>query len=138
MKALLTLILLTLILSGLPPVARCDTLPADALQAATDFLASYDQGDWIGCWQNASEEFRQSQPLEQWIDASNRRENLLGPAVSRTLLKTTPLQRLSNFPDGDYLAILFQLQTTRKQKASELVVVGQQNGHWQVTLFRRL
>lgn len=137
MKKPLFSLLLALCLATLPATGRAAVSSPEALQAATDFLALYDQKDWIGCWQSASEEFRLNQPLEQWSDAAERNLQLLGPALVRSLVKTTSLRRFPDFPDGNYQAMVFQVQTTRKQKASELVILSHKDGRWQVASYRR-
>lgn len=131
MKRLSLLIVLSLIFL-ICSDSIADTFSAQALSTAETFAATIDSQDYQGAYLSGSALFRLTYPQSEWIDKSERTGKLLGKAQQRKLKAVRAVSTYPGLPDGDYLLVYFEVQTERKDKAAEVMLVGQVGSTWQV------
>ncbi len=106
---------------------------AAAEQAARDWLAYVDEGEYISSWNGAAEAFREQIGPQAWQDAVSRARGPLGKLVSRKLRSATYTTSLPGAPDGDYVVLHYDTVFENKAAAIETVTPVLENGEWRVS-----
>lgn len=105
----------------------------EAIQTATIFAQTIDRGDFSAAYDSASPLLQLLHDKKDWIDQTQRHQQLLGAVSQRTLVAVRSVSTFPQLPDGDYLVIQFTAQTPLKQEAREVILLRQQsNGIWQI------
>jgi Protein of unknown function (DUF4019) len=102
-----------------------------ATDAATQWLALIDSGQYPESWFQASSDFRGAASKEQWIHALNTVRMPLGKLVSRQLKSATYTTKLPNVHTGEYVVIQYDTSYEKAVGMNEtLVMMLEKNGSW--------
>jgi hypothetical protein len=104
-----------------------------AVEAAKEWLATVDAGDYADSWTEAAEFFRNAVTQAQWEQAVEGVRRPLGAVESRKLKSAQYTTTLPGAPDGEY--VLIQFTTTFEHKASAVETVTSMkdpDGAWRV------
>ena len=105
-----------------------------ARDAAQQWLALTDAGQYGPSWDNAAEMFRTSVTKATWLSAMNAVRTPLGTLGNRKLKSATYTRSLPGAPDGAYVVIQFDTQFQNKASAVETITpVLEKDGSWRVT-----
>jgi hypothetical protein len=105
-----------------------------ATNAATEWLALIDSGQYGESWFQASSDFRGAASKEQWIHALDTVRAPLGKLVSRQLKSATYTTKLPNAPPGEYVVIQYETGYEKAAGMVEMLVMMQEkNGSWKAT-----
>ena len=127
----IALLLLPVIL-GLNSQVQADDKQRLAEQAALDWLAQLDAGDYQGSWQSAASLFKMQVSSEQWEQAASRARTPFGSLESRELVEATYSTSLPGAPDGEYVVLMFRTAFENKSEAVETVTPMLDDGEWRV------
>lgn len=104
-----------------------------AVQAAQNFLALVDTGDYGGSWETASRIFQTRYDRAAWVQEMGSVRPFFGRVIGRVILAVRSEDSFPKAPDGAYVVILFQSTFENKEKAKEVVVMTLDgNGQWRV------
>jgi hypothetical protein len=104
-----------------------------AVEAAKEWLALVDAGEYADSWTEAAEFFRNAVTQAQWEQAVEGVRRPLGAVESRKLKSAQYTTTLPGAPDGQYVVI--QFTTTFEHKASAVETVTSMkdpDGVWRV------
>ena len=102
-----------------------------ATDAAAQWLALIDSGQYGESWFQASSDFRGAASKEQWIHALNTVRTPLGKLVSRQLKSATYTTKLPNVHPGEYVVIQYDTSYEKATGMIEtLVMMQEKNGSW--------
>jgi hypothetical protein len=102
-----------------------------ATDAATQWLALIDTGEYPESWFQASSDFRGAASKEQWIHALNTVRTPLGKLVSRQFKSATYTTKLPNVHPGEYVVIQYGTSYEKAPGMIEtLVMMLEKNGSW--------
>jgi len=105
-----------------------------AVEAAKEWLAIVDAGDYAGSWTEAAEHFRKAVTQKQWVKAVHAARQPLGELVSRELESAQFTSTLAGAPDGEYVVIRFTAEFENKASAVETVTpMKDPDGTWRVS-----
>jgi len=105
-----------------------------AVEAAKEWLALVDAGEYADSWTEAAEFFRNAVTQAQWEQAVEGVRRPLGAMESRKLKSALYTTTLPGAPDGQYVVI--QFTTTFEHKASAIETVTPMkdtDGTWRVS-----
>ncbi|WP_027367128.1 DUF4019 domain-containing protein [Desulfocurvibacter africanus] len=128
----LTVVLLLsffLTLNG-PAYAARPGVPADALDAAMDWLVLLDAGKYAESWTQAGRDFRQGLGKAEWARRMAAARSELGANTSRK-----PLDARETGPTGaagECLVILFGAVYDKVPYTTETLTLCRENGRWRV------
>jgi DNA-binding CsgD family transcriptional regulator len=118
---------------GSPPIPG--SVPAAAAanrtaveEAARQWLAVVDTGDWQGSWLKTGAAFRKLNTVEAWAKASEQARQPLGAVRSRVLLTHDTLPA----PPYGYDVVRFRTKFAEKAQAVETVTLQRQGQDWHV------
>jgi hypothetical protein len=131
-RAILALALFACVLAA-PPVAAQDSRESTVQQAARDWLAIVDRGDYKATWDAAGSKFRLAITPERWSEAIAAVRGPLGALAQRSVLKTTFTRSFPGVPDGDYALVVFRTAFEKKTEGDETVTLEHEpDGAWRV------
>lgn len=104
-----------------------------AAEAAQEWLAIVDAGEYADSWTAAAELFRNAVAQEQWVQAVEGVRQPLGDMLSRELKSAKFTTSLPGAPDGEYVVIQFTTEFEHKASAVETVTAMKDaDGTWRV------
>jgi len=104
-----------------------------AVEAAKEWLALVDAGEYADSWAEAAGYFRNAVTQAQWIQAVDGVRRPLGSLVSRELKSAKFTSTLPGAPDGEYVVIQFGTELEHKASAVETVTAMKDaDGAWRV------
>ena len=116
------------------PAFSADEKVDASTDAAQQWLALIDSGQYGESWFQASNDFRGSASKEQWIHALNTVRAPLGKLQSRQLNSATYTNRLPNTRPGEYVVMQYDTNYEKASRIVETVVtVQEKNGAWKVS-----
>ncbi len=127
-STLVTIFSLCLFTTG----SLADTFSAQAIAGANTFATTIDSGNYQAAFMSSSNLLRLANDKQEWIDKIERSRKLLGKVLHRELRALRSISAYPGLPDGDYLLIHYKVQTKRKAKASEIILLEKQNNSWAV------
>ena len=102
-----------------------------ATDAASQWLALIDSGQYGESWFQASSDFRGAASKEQWIHALDTVRKPLGKLVSRQLKSATYATKLPNVQAGEYVVIENRANYENASGMAEtLIMMREKNGSW--------
>ena len=116
-----------LLLSSLSLILCSQTLIADeaaekaAQDAAEQWLALVDQGQYAESWGTAASYFKNAVSEKQWLQSMKGARQPLGKLASRKLKSATFTKNLPGAPDGEYVVIQYATSFENKASAVETV-----------------
>lgn len=126
------LVALSTVSSG--PAVADDEAEAAAVEAAVEWLAVVDDGDYAESWKLAAEYFKGAVTEEKWEQALTGARQPLGALVSRQLRSKQYATSLPGAPDGEYVVIQFETSFENKAAAIETVTpMLEEDGEWRVS-----
>ena len=106
----------------------------DALDAAQEWLALIDAGDYGGSWDAAAELSKKAVTKEMWAQSIKAVRSAMGDLISRSVKSAKYTNSLPGAPDGEYVVIQFSTSFTNKKSAIETVTpMKDQDGRWRVS-----
>ena len=105
-----------------------------ATDAAGNWLALVDQGEYAKSWESAAEYFRGNVTKDQWGRLLTGARKPLGEVTSRRVKATHYSTSLPGAPDGEYVVVRFETAFENKRSAIETVTpMKEKNGAWRVS-----
>jgi len=102
-------------------------------QAARDWLAINDKGDFASSWRAAGARFRASLDEARWSAAAQKERTPLGAAKERTVASTVFTRKVQGAPEGDYAQVNFRtVFETRVGGAEQVTLERESDGAWRV------
>lgn len=138
--AMLSFAVAVLALSGAPEVAQDRAPPTEAAarsspvaesaasQAARQWLALVDAGDWPGSWAATAQSFRTQNTVEVWQSVSETARVPLGRVVSRRFTGEESIPA----PPAGYQLVRFQTSFANKPGATETLSLAREGESWRV------
>jgi hypothetical protein len=106
----------------------------EAVQAATEWLALVDDGDYELSWDRAAAYFRNAVTRESWKQSLDAVRAPLGEVQSRKVGSAQYATSLPGAPDGEYVVIEFNTSFVNKSSAVERVTpMKDPDGTWRVS-----
>lgn len=137
MRHTLRLFLVSLFVVGVPGLSASDEhagAERAAQQAAIQWLASVDEGQYGASWDEASSLFKNAISRSDWEKALQGVRAPLGSLKSRKLKSSTFTRTLPGAPDGEYVVLQYQTEFERKASAVETVTPERdKKGIWRVS-----
>lgn len=99
-----------------------------AVQAARQWLALTDKGDWSGSWNATGQAFKSLNTSERWADVSEAVRTPLGALVSRELIG----EEFVPAPPYGYQLVKFRTSYANKAGAIETLSLVREGGEWRV------
>ncbi len=112
--------------------ASAELFSGPAVTEAREFAQIIDSRKTEAAYTQASTLLRLSRDQQEWSQTINRSHALLGPVQERTLVAVRSVQTFPKLPDGDYLIVQFNAQTTHKSSAAEVILLHQEGSDWLV------
>ena len=105
-----------------------------AIAAASAWLSSVDEGNYVESWNQASGLFKAAVTEEQWQQSLRAFRSPLGKVVSRKLKWKQYTRTLPGAPDGEYVVIQYETTFEKKQSATETITpMLDRDGNWRVS-----
>jgi len=105
-----------------------------AIQAAQEWLALVDAGQYGESWETAAVLFKNATAKKQWEQTLAAVRKPLGKLVSRKLKSQTYRESLPGAPDGQYVIIQFATSFENKKSGIETVTpMLDKDGQWRVS-----
>jgi hypothetical protein len=102
--------------------------------AAAQWLALVDSGQYAESWFQASSFFRGTMSKEQWKDALDKVRAPLGKVESRQLKSATYTTKVPNAPAGEYVIIQNDTNFERVPRMVETITLMlEKDGKWKVS-----
>jgi hypothetical protein len=116
------------------PLARAqDPRAGLAQEAAREWLALVDRGDYEGAWKAAGARFRQGSDLRRWVQSVTRVRGTRGKVLRRTTFRTGFTHSFRGAPPGDYALVQFRASYANEGDAGEQVTLEHEpDGRWRV------
>lgn len=120
------------VFSQQPPMDRVDLQN----QAAEDWLALVDQGQYEESWGAASAVLKQAVTAAQWESTLNSTRSQLGGRLTRGLDARTEDSSIEGFPDGEYVILGFSSSFANDPQAVETLTIKlDSDGVWRVVAY---
>ncbi len=120
--------------AGGPAAGREQNDEAVAVEAAEQWLALVDKGEYATSWESAAEYFRGNVTTDQWSLLLTGARKPLGEVTSRRVKAKHYATSLPGAPDGEYVVIQFETAFENKQSSVETVTpMKEANGAWRVS-----
>lgn len=120
------------LLSATVTFAAQEDKEAVAEEAARDWLAYIDEGEYATSWSNSGGLFRQQLTSQAWEGAASSAREPLGEVNSRELKVTQYTTDLPGAPDGEYVIIQFDSTFANKEQGVETVTLVLEEDDWRV------
>ncbi len=108
------------------------SFPNAAVQAAETFVKTLDSQNYEFAYQETSLIFKTVQNEDLWLQKAEATRKLMGNTLKRTLKSIKITETYSGLPDGDYILVYFENQMEFKKKASEVVLLKNEDGSWNI------
>ncbi len=108
------------------------SFPNAAVQAAETFVKILDSQNYEIAYQETSLIFKTVQNEDLWLQKAEATRKLMGNTLKRTLKSIKITETYSGLPDGDYILVYFENQMEFKKKASEVVLLKNEDGSWNI------
>jgi len=106
----------------------------DALNAAEEWLALVDAGDYDGSWDATAELSKKAVTKEIWAQSIKAVRSAMGSLISRNVKSARYTNSLPGAPDGEYVVIQFSTSFINKKSAIETVTpMKDPDGRWRVS-----
>lgn len=126
---------LTLALGLLAALAACHAAEEEAAtQAADQWLALVDSGQYAESWKRSTSRFRESLSTEGWETTITAARQPLGELVSRELGNANYTDWLPGGLEGDYVLIQYRAEYENK-KTVETVTASFEEGEWRISSY---
>lgn len=123
---------LAVLMAASPPVRAENTPEMQAQEAALNWLALIDAGDYQQSWVTAADHFQSSIEEWQWASTLSKVRRPLRGVKSRTVSSVTFVN--SAAPGGEHFVIQFATDFRRKSGATETVTLLKNlDGRWRVS-----
>lgn len=119
---------LLLVLMLTMPLFAMANSPAE--QAASQWLATVDHGDFGDSWHQSAPFFQQQLSKTNWQRALNQVRKPLGRVISRHQLGSQQHTSLPGVPEGEYLIIQYQTEFVNKKSAIETLTLIKEDTLW--------
>ena len=103
-----------------------------ATDAARQWVALIDQGQYAESWEEAAELFRESITSAEWVKSLEMVRVPLGAVVSREVKNTARVTSLPGVPEGFYVIAEFDTSFQNKAGAIETITMSRQDNKWSV------
>lgn len=103
-----------------------------AVEAAQDFLALADQGEYGKSWDAACDLFQKGVSRERWVSAMKQIRKPLGEVESRKVKASMYTQKLPGVPDGEYVVVDFTTHFHGKKGTETVVTALDGDGQWKM------
>jgi DNA-binding CsgD family transcriptional regulator len=110
------------------PAPTASTAETAAVDAARQWLALVDAGDWKASYAATGSAFRKLNSLEQWTSAGQGAHGKLGAASSRQLMTAD----YSPAPPHGVWTLRFRSRFANGREVIETVALGYEDGSWRV------
>lgn len=105
-----------------------------AQQAAKEWLALVDGGDYDRSWDQAASLFKLAVTKADWEKAAKAARAPLGALKSRQFRSANYARSLPGAPDGEYVVIQYASRFDNKAAAIETITpMRDKDGHWRVS-----
>ena len=105
-----------------------------AVEAAMNWLALVDRGNYGKSWETAAGYFKGAVTEKQWEQALTAVRSPLGKVISRKLKSKQYATSLPGAPDGEYVVIQFETSFEKKKSSVETVTpMKEKDGTWRVS-----
>lgn len=129
------LVLVTIL--PLQPALAGDTMDAEAVSAAENFLDLIDQHDYQTSWEQGSFMLHRELSQQEWHKELEPIRPLFGTPLGRSLIALRLRDRHPGYPDGQYAILSFESSFSNKAQAVEsLILVKETDGVWRVLRYR--
>lgn len=133
-KRSLSIMIILLLWANSGAMARGAENTEQAVEAATQWLALIDQGQYSRSWQTAAVYFKAALTLAQWEQSLEAARKPLGKLITRKLKSARYMTSLPGAPDGHYVVITFETSFENKASAVESVTpMKDPDGQWRVS-----
>lgn len=105
---------------------------AASADAARNWVAMLDRGDWSGSWNAAGALFQQGVSAAVWASTVEPLRAPLGTTNSRVFEKVTRATELPGAPDGEYQLLEFRTDFANRAGTIETVVMAREGQSWRV------
>jgi hypothetical protein len=134
MKAHAAILLAIPLLLARAASAGQDEAVAQARQAAQEWLAIVDGGQYLKSWDEAATLFKSAVSQPNWEQAVRSARGPLGALRSRQLKSATFARALPGAPDGEYVVIQYDTRFENKAAAIETITpMRDRDGRWRVS-----
>jgi opacity protein-like surface antigen len=131
MKRLVTFVLCAALCLPAALARAADNEEAQAIEAATKWLALCDAGRYAESWREASSFFRGAITEAAWTDALSGIRKPLGAVNDRTRQSSVLARSLPGAPDGSYVVLTYHTVFANKANAMETVTfMLDKDGSW--------
>ena len=132
--AVRSLTIMTLVLVFAPLAVFSGEAEDQAIEAAEEWLALVDQGEYEASWEEAAALFKSVVTVDQWRQALNAARKPFGELKSRELKNAEYATSLPGAPDGEYVVIQFDTSFSKKESAVETITpMKDDDGVWRVS-----
>lgn len=114
-------------------VAYAGSRESAATEAADEWLALVDAGDFKTSWQRSASLFRDAVSASEWEASVTAARRPFGKFVSRGVISAQFRSTLPGAPDGEYVVIQYRSVFENKQAAVETVTPMREDGAWKVS-----
>lgn len=134
MKLFATLLLLSATTFAHAQDAQNQQAIDEAKQAATEWLALVDAGQYKASWEQAGDSLRKSVAVAQWEQAGRAVRMPVGAFQERTLASSTYTTTLPGAPQGQYVVLQYTTRFADRANAVETVIPSREaDGKWRVS-----
>jgi hypothetical protein len=122
-----------LIAAWTPHALAQDARTSAVQDAARDWVAFVDKGDYQASWRAAGTKFQANITADRWAEAAKRVRVPLGEVKRRSAARTTFRRSFPGVSEGDYALVLFRTSFAKKEEATETVTLEHEpDGKWRV------
>jgi hypothetical protein len=114
-------------------VAYADSRESAAIDAANEWLALVDAGEFKVSWERAASLFQSAVSPSQWEASVTAARLPFGKFISREILSAELKRSLPGAPDGQYVVIQYRAVFEKKQAAVETVTPMIEGDDWKVS-----
>jgi len=134
-KVLAGIILFSFLTLGfVQPSPTNSEVQGEAVEAAMNWLALVDQGNYGKSWGTAAGYFKEAVTEKQWEQAVTAVRSPLGKVISRKLKSKQYATSLPGAPDGEYVVIQFETSFEKKKSSVETITpMKEKDGSWRVS-----
>ncbi len=101
---------------------------SEAEEAAREWLALVEAGDWQASWNGTAQSFRDLNTLEGWTAAAQGAHGPLGESLSRVLESAEEVPA----PPQGYTLVKFRTQFANRADVVETLALVQEDGEWRI------
>ncbi|MBE7942654.1 MULTISPECIES: DUF4019 domain-containing protein [Ramlibacter] len=106
---------------------------AAARLAAAGWLTLLDRRDWGRAWESSARMFRDTVPLDAWMESIPKVRGPMGTLVQRDPVESNFRTSLPGRPEGEYVSVIFRSHFSDRDVAEVVTTVHEPDGKWRVT-----